>query len=581
MKQLVAEHYTKKATPTGNMHFMHWLIILLSVLLTFSAWHYSQYQVTQKLETKFDREADQIVSLVKERMILYENALKGSVAYIDTTGNDINYARWQVYTNSLQIEINYPGINGLGIIYYIAPEKLDSYLQQQRLTRPNYQIHPKHNKAEYWPITYLEPFSLNKEAIGLDVAFEANRYASVIKARNTGTTQLTAPITLVQDQKKTAGFLLYAPFYKDGLKPNNVEERAKLIKGVAYAAFIMENLMEGTLAEKNRHVSLKISDEGSILFEDSSNNGALDIDPTPLFSKDVPIFLYGRTWTFSIQSNMSFREETTFDQSSIILVAGLLIDGFLLLLFLLLSRSNRQALLYANQITLSLEDKTKHLEKSNNDLEQFSYVASHDLKSPLNAINQLVNWIEEDCDEILPSSAKKHLALLKQRSQRMMKLLDDLLDYSRLSLSSEENDNVNLDVLTKDILMLLDKSNHFQCVAPNLNIQIPLAPFEIVLRNLISNSIKHHDKSNGKIKITYQCIDAFHHISIEDDGPGIPEELHEKAMEMFQTLKPRDQVEGSGMGLAMIKRIVEHYQGQVRIISDGKRGTKITVKWPI
>jgi len=569
----------QKLAPNGGMHFIHWFIIFLSVILTFSAWYYSQYQIRQKLEIEFQREAEQVISLIKERMALYENALQSGVAYMDSINTEVSAEQWHTYTSSLQIEVNYPGINGLGIIYNIQPEQLTQYLQQQRSLRPNYSLHPYHNEAEYWPITYIEPVALNQKAIGLDVAFEQNRYSSIKKSRDTGESQLTAPIKLVQDQKKTAGFLLYAPFYKSDTKPQNVKTRRENIIGAVYAPFIMKNLMKGTLAEKNRHVSLRISDKENLLFDDADNN-SIQIDKSPLFSKDIDMDLYGRTWTFSIQSNMSFEKKATLDQSSVILIGGLVIDALLLLLFLLLSKANRQALVYANQVTIALESKADHLEKSNKDLEQFSYVASHDLKSPLNAINQLVSWIEEDCEELLPTDSKKHLTLLRQRSRRMMKLLDDLLDYSRLNLKPTSSDIINLHHLTQDIMLLLEKSNNFRCTAPPIEINIPLAPFEIVLRNLISNAIKHHDKPSGNITITYEENDDFHIITVEDDGPGIPEELHEKAMEMFQTLKPRDQVEGSGMGLAMIKRILENYEGSVKIVSSGKRGTKIIIHWP-
>tara|TARA_R110001583_G_scaffold3739_15_gene22968 strand:+ start:174 stop:1967 length:1794 start_codon:yes stop_codon:yes gene_type:complete len=584
----------EKLVQAGKMHAVHWLIILLSVALTFSAWFYSQLQQTQKLELKFDREAEQVVNLVKERMILYENVLWGGVAYIDAVESDINHLQWMAYSDSLQIDINYPGINGFGVIYNIQPEDLDDYMQNQRSLRPDYKIHPIHNNSEYWPITYVEPAAPNKKAIGLDMAFEENRYSSIKKARDSGQAQLTAPITLVQDDKRTPGFLFYTPFYKNGLKPNNIDARQKLIEGVTYAPFIMKKLMQGTLEEKNRHVSIQIWDGEDLLFDDHLEGETAVFDMDPLFTKYSNISLYGRTWRFFIESNLSFREDTTISQSSMILAGGLFIDAFLLVLFMYLSKANRQALSYADEITVELKNQTKHLEKSNNDLEmsncdleksnndleQFSYVASHDLKSPLNAIGQLASWIEEDCEDILPDESKKHLALLRQRSNRMIKLLDDLLDYSRLNLTTAPNDSVNLHDKTQDILTLLETSNHFKCSAPNIEISIPLAPFEIVLRNLIANSIKHHDQTSGQINIVYTSQNNFHEISVEDDGPGIPEAFHAKAMEMFQTLQSRDKVEGSGMGLAMIKRIVEHYHGSVNIISDGTRGTKIKILWP-
>ena len=230
-------------------------------------------------------------------------------------------------------------------------------------------------------------------------------------------------------------------------------------------------------------------------------------------------------------------------------------------------------------MTYTLKEKTLKLEKSNSDLEQFSYVASHDLKSPLNAIRHLSDWIAEDCKDILPNESKEHLALLAQRSERMMTLLNDLLDYSCINRSTSESVLINLNEITQDIIELQGIPKSFTFSAPEIEISIQKNSFEIVLRNLISNAIKHHDENNGHVVISYESTDDYHIISVSDDGPGIPPKFHEKAMEMFQTLQPRDQVEGSGMGLAIIKKIVEHYKGYISINSDGKRGTTINIHW--
>jgi len=579
VEELKSGEQRKKLVHAGQMHLVHWLVILLSIVLTFSAWYYSKSQLNQKLEAKFQRNAEQVVNLVKERMGLYENALWGGVAFIDSVDNDITYTQWLAYSNSLKIDLVYPGINGIGIIYNVQLDQMKDYMAKQLALRPDYSLHPNHQEAEYWPITYVEPSASNKKAIGLDMAFETNRYTSIKQARDTGQAQLTAPITLVQDAKKTPGFLFYTPFYQSGRKPENIEKRRESIVGVTYAPFIMKNLMQGTLAEKNRNVSIKISDAGELLFDDQAGESTQDVDTNPLFSKEVDAELYGRIWKFSIQSNLNFREESASNQSSFILIGGLTIDGLLLGLFLFLSRANRQALNYADEMTEALKSKTQHLEKSNSDLEQFSYIASHDLKSPLNAIKQLVSWIKDDCQDILPKDSKKHLDLLSQRSERMMRLLNDLLDYSRISRDEFKNDLVNLNDLSKDILHLLDLPEPFTFSAPDIEINIQQAPLEVVLRNLFSNAIKHHDKKSGHIVLSYESNIEFHILVIEDDGPGIPEKFHDKAMEMFQTLQPRDKVEGSGMGLALTKRIVEHYQGSVDINSDGVRGTKIIIKW--
>ena len=167
------------------------------------------------------------------------------------------------------------------------------------------------------------------------------------------------------------------------------------------------------------------------------------------------------------------------------------------------------------------------------------------------------------------------------RSQRMGRLLEDLLSYSKVNRYDYEEEPVNLKSLIDDQHNLIDKSRYFTCVSPDIELSIPKVPLEIVIRNLLSNAIKHHDKGHGEIQISLNSQDHNYIITVTDDGPGIPPNMQSKVVDMFQTLKPRDDVEGSGMGLAIIKRIVNHYRGDLFISSDGVRNTEFTIKWPI
>jgi signal transduction histidine kinase len=570
----------QKLINSSRFHGVHWLILALSSILTVGAWYIASEQVNKRISERFERESLQVVELVKERMQLYEHALWGAVAYIDASDEEINNQQWQNYANSLRIDKTYPGINGLGIIYNITKEQRLSFIEKHKIDRPDFIVHPSHNTSELWPITFIEPLVSNKQAVGLDVAFEGNRYLGVKKARDSGTAQLTGPITLVQDAKKTPGFLFYAPFYKKGMSHSTVSERQAAIEGVAYAPFIMSKLISGTLAVERRHVSLKITDAGQSLYNDADNIQADRIDPTPLFTNVLDINFYGRQWHITVHSNLNFRAASGSNQPYFILAGGIVIDLLLLALFIVLSRSNKQALVYADAITRELKIKTTRLVKSNQDLEQFAYVASHDLKSPLNAIRKLVSWITEDCENILPDSSKEHLRLLNNRSKRMNKLLDDLLDYARIGRHEFKAKPLDLKTIATDIFNLLDHPDTFTISVDKQVLLLPRTPLEVVMRNLISNAIKHHDKPEGHIQIHYKTLDNMHQISIEDDGPGIPQELFDKAVEMFQTLRPRDKVEGSGMGLSLAKKTIEHYHGSLTIQSDGIRGTTIVLLWP-
>lgn len=231
-------------------------------------------------------------------------------------------------------------------------------------------------------------------------------------------------------------------------------------------------------------------------------------------------------------------------------------------------------------LEIELEQNIQALKKSNEELDQFAFVASHDLKSPLNAIEKLAGWIEEDAADNLPEASKPHLALLKSRSKRMSRLLDDLLTYSRIGRRNYEIEDVVLDDLVNDLKDLNNIPSSFTVSSGAAKLTIQRIPLELVLRNLMSNAVKHHHKESGCIEVTAVDSGSSYEINVIDDGPGIPPSLHARAMDMFQTLKPRDEIEGSGMGMAFCKKTIEYYGGNISIISDGENGTTIHIEWP-
>lgn len=205
------------------------------------------------------------------------------------------------------------------------------------------------------------------------------------------------------------------------------------------------------------------------------------------------------------------------------------------------------------------------LERSNRDLEQFAYVASHDLKAPLRAIEILVEWLQEDLTAFEGGEVQQNLYLLKQRTARLHRLLDDLMAYSRAGRKLGEILEVDTRLLATDLFTLLAPPASMRMEAST---SLPLirayqAPLEQVLRNLINNAIKHHPTRDGHVRVYAQDKGDEVLFAVEDDGAGIPQEYAERVFQMFQTLQPRDDMEGSGMGLAIVKRIVEWQGGRI------------------
>ena len=243
-------------------------------------------------------------------------------------------------------------------------------------------------------------------------------------------------------------------------------------------------------------------------------------------------------------------------------------------------RKKSAQLLLAHQ--RDLEKSNRELARIIKELEAFAYVASHDLKSPLRGVAQLSNWIDEDLLAQEYDNVSDHTKLLRSRIMRMEKLLDDMLIFYRAG--KIDNSQKVVDV-KRMAIELFDMQN----LKPGLRLEVegelPIfmtlaIPFEQVLRNLFSNAIKHHDKDEGLIRVACreQNSDYFE-FSVCDDGPGIPEQYQQRIFGMFQTLKPRDELEGSGMGLALIKKIIENYSGEINVHSTG-RGTCFTFTWP-
>jgi PAS domain S-box-containing protein len=223
------------------------------------------------------------------------------------------------------------------------------------------------------------------------------------------------------------------------------------------------------------------------------------------------------------------------------------------------------------------------LRAANADLEQFAYLASHDLKAPLRVISNTSQWLEEDLAEHLTDETREHLALMRGRISRMDKLLEDLLAYSRVGRAADKRytEIISGDVLVDDILMLLSTEDFTVRVNPALrDIQVCRMPLQQILMNLVDNAIKHHHKKKGFIDVTVEDAGEAYSFAVKDDGPGIPPQFHDEIFKMFQTLKPKDQVEGSGMGLAVVRKALEVFGGRLQLESAEGQGSTFRFTWP-
>lgn len=238
-----------------------------------------------------------------------------------------------------------------------------------------------------------------------------------------------------------------------------------------------------------------------------------------------------------------------------------------------------------NNMLSQIQQRQEELERSNRDLDQFAYVASHDLKAPLRAIATLSGWLEEDLEDSLTGSAKEQMQLLRSRVQRMDSLIDGVLRYSRAGRLQNAGEEIDIAELLDEILEMVDPPSQFDIViGPNMPTMVTKRlRLSQVFSNLITNAIKYHDRHDegGRIEVTVESLgDEVYEFAVSDDGPGIPPQHHEKVFMMFQTLQPRDEVESTGLGLSLVKKLVEEEGGRVTIDSDEGEGATFRFTWP-
>ncbi len=577
LDELQAEQ--RRIQKAGQLHWFHWFIVVASLVLTLSAWYFTKTQVEQKTQNLFDRQAEQIVELVVERMRHYEDALQGGVATIHSQSQGIDSDEWQRYAEALKLGVKYPGINGIGVIFHVPRYQSEAFIEDQRILRPYFKIHPEHNEKELMPITFIEPEATNAKAVGLDMAHETNRYQASKKSRSTGLPQMTAPIVLVQDSQKTPGFLLFAPFYQKHFDPMATEtteqQRIERFIGMVYAPFIMTKLMRGTLGQEKRQVLVKISDEDDVLYDEHQDNTA---DTT--FLNHYELDIYGRKWTFDIIATPEFIQQTQSSQPIVILMGGIIIDTLLLTLFLLLAKSNRQAVNFAERMAGEYQSKASDLSIANSELEEFAYRTSHDLRSPLTSSISLLEIADKAIEEDDKETAKTCMEHTRNSLSSLKKLVEDLLNLTKVKMIDEHMVSVNIEEEVDKAIEKLRYMDHFEHIHINKDIQfseplnINVLRFAAIIENLLSNAIKYYDpdKENPSIFIKAYKADQCFCLDVIDNGLGVPEGMEDSLFTMFKRLHPRTSF-GSGLGLYMVRKSAQLMGGDATYSSNGEGST--------
>jgi signal transduction histidine kinase len=235
-----------------------------------------------------------------------------------------------------------------------------------------------------------------------------------------------------------------------------------------------------------------------------------------------------------------------------------------------------------NHMAKVLSENINLLQRKNDELGQFAHIVSHDLKAPLRGIGNVISWIEEDHHHELSPKVAEYVGLIKGRLDRAEHLIQGILMYARVGRELPEKETVDLNELIHEILETVapESKLHFSIQQNLPTILTEKIPLQQVLTNLLGNAVKYHDKANGKVSVYMHENDDHYRFTVKDNGPGIDPQYHEKIFIIFQTLHERDTLESTGVGLAIVRKILNDRKQTIKVISNTGGGSSFIFTWP-
>ena len=227
------------------------------------------------------------------------------------------------------------------------------------------------------------------------------------------------------------------------------------------------------------------------------------------------------------------------------------------------------------KLNTDLESTVRELIRTNKELQEFSYITAHDLKTPLRGIGTLAEWLSTDYADKFDEQGQKHVKLLVERAKRADKLVDSILQYSSIGRAREEQEQIDLNIVLPEIICKINPPENIEITIEN---KLPVlmckkTHISQVFQNLLSNAVQQMDKEKGRIKVGSIEEEGFWKFSVADNGPGIDQKYFKKIFKIFQTLSPPDKTESTGIGLSVAKKIVKLNGGTIWVESNPGEGS--------
>jgi signal transduction histidine kinase len=575
------------------------LLLALLLVLTVAATYASQRRVRDREHEALRTDAHAAVGAIGRRLDDYGQILRGAAAFYDAS-DDVTYQDFHNYFAAQKVVGRYPGVRVIGFASFVSRPELNAYVRRVRresaasgLGYGSFALRPAPGPltSEMVVIDHLEPTQGNTAAFGLDFLAEANRRRAALLARRTGRPAATAPISLVQAKDTSLGLDLMVPVYAGPLSQTG---GLRPWAGVVYAAFRIDELLRGVLGQLGPHVELEVYDLGPAAtvpadagLRDRAGAVAFDLRPgRDMITLDdrtrvETLAVAGRRWAVAYRhadAALSAGERLV---PWVIAIAGILVSLLAAALLYAMAGARARAVGLAETMTGELRERELQLQRSNEELEHFAYLASHDLQEPLRTIRSYVGLLEHRSADQLDERARSWLGFVSDGAERMSHLIADLLEYSRSGRATGEAQATALNDAWDLAVANLERSIA-DAGATVTRDELPVVharPRELtsMLQNLIANGLKYRGATAPAVHAAAQRRDGGWELTVRDNGIGIDPRFHDRVFGLFQRLHTAEEYPGTGMGLAIVKKIVESNGGSVRVESTPGEGATFIV----
>ena len=581
-------------------------IVLLCV--TIVAWNSTKTTTYERNLAAFKTLSKDSEQALTHRIESYRQSLDSGAALF-ATSERVTISDWRTFVGVLKIEDTLPGINGIGYIEPILRSQEREYLADLAVRGiTGLTVHPRTKWAEILSISYIEPIATNKEAVGLDIGFEANRRAAAYRARDTGNATITRRIFLVQDKTKSAGFLLLRPIYHDGRELTSVSQRRTAFRGWIYAPFVASRFMQGLTASQGRKFNITVHDgrsteENQLIF---ANDDSASRSRRPLYSVTETLPIMGQEWTVTWHSTAQFESSVGTQEPMFVLIGGMALILAFATLVIFYARREAYVREEVKGKTQRLVDKEKEIvsalkvaEAATGAKSKFLANMSHEIRTPMNGVIGFTQLLD---DGTLNETQQKYVRLISESGSSMMTLLNDILDISKVDSGTmvikPEPFDVR-DLLNSCVKLFSPNAEEKQLtLLVDLDVTLPqwvkVDGFRLrqVVMNLLANAIKFTE--SGYITISAEMKNALQaeesdgsrsdlRISVTDTGAGIAPDRQAAIFEPF--IQADDSTArkygGSGLGLTISKQLIELMGGSIQMTSRLGQGSEFTVSIPV